>query len=153
MYIMTSRRGFRTGSNSYGQFWFGGSTFPGFLFKKNIGVASRRSTQFTPGGTTICNQPNEFWNKYTPGAGVGASSTSTRRAKMIYATSCIAGQTCGKFYVQLGQNQIRPSQYNNPGSNLSINPPAPQAIYYTPGYSKNNQINPNVTPNISQMLI
>ena len=34
---MSSYKGFRTGSNSYGQFWFGGSTFPGFLYKKNVG--------------------------------------------------------------------------------------------------------------------
>lgn len=110
---MSSRKGFRTGSGSYGQFWFGGNSFPGFLYKKNTGVGSRRSTQFTPGGTTICNQPNEFWNKYTPGAGVGASNIATRRAKMIYATSCNNTQQCGKFYVELGQNQIRPSQYTN----------------------------------------
>lgn len=33
---MSSYKGFRTGSNSYGQFWFGGSTFPGFLYKKML---------------------------------------------------------------------------------------------------------------------
>ena len=131
---MSSRKGFRTGSNSYGQFWFGGNSFPGFLYKKNIGSGARRSTQLTPGGTLITNQPNEFWNKYTPGAGVGGSSVATRRAKMRLATSCTSGQQCGKFLTQLGQDQIRPSQYNNPGSNLSIYPPAPQMIYYTPGY-------------------
>jgi hypothetical protein len=129
---MSSRKGFRTGSNSYGQFWFGGNTFPGFLFKKNVGVGARRSTQFTPGGTTICNQPNEFWNKYIPGAGVGASSVATRRSKMIYATSCNDRQKCGRFYTQLGQNQIRPSIYNIPSTNLSIYPPPPQLIYYNP---------------------
>ena len=84
---MSNRKGFRTSSNSYGQFWFGGNSFPGFLYKKNLGVGTRRSTQFTPGGTSISNQPNEFWNKYTPGAGVGASSIATRRSKMIRATS------------------------------------------------------------------
>lgn len=149
---MSSRKGFRTGSNSYGQFWFGGSTFPGFLYKKNVGVGARRSTQFTPGGTTICNQPNEFWNKYTPGSGVGASSVATRRAKMIHATSCDAGQKCGRYYVQLGQNQLKPNFYNNPSSNLSVYPPAPQIIYYTPGFSTNPSFNPNVTPTIHQML-
>lgn len=128
---MSIHRGFRTGSNSYGQFWFGGNSFPGFLYKKNVGVGTRRSTQFTPGGTNICNQPNEFWNKYTPGAGVGASNIATRRAKIIHATSCTTGQQCGKFLTQLGQNQFRPSIYNNPSSNLSVYPPAPQLIYYT----------------------
>jgi len=119
---MSSRKGFRTTSNSYGQFWFGGSSFPGFLYKKNVGVGGRRSTQLIPGGTTISNKPNEFWNKYTPGSGVGASSIATRRAKMINATSCSNGQNCGRFYTELGQNQIRVSQYNNPGSNLSVYP-------------------------------
>ena len=122
------------GSNSYGQFWFGGNTFPGFLFKKNIGVASRRSTQFTPGGNTICNQPINLWNKYTPGSGVGGSNIATRRAKMIHATVCDAGQKCGRFYTQLGQDQNRPSIYNNPSSNLSVYPPAPQAVYYPPNF-------------------
>jgi len=100
---MSSRRGFRTGSNSYGQFWFGGNSFPGFLYKKNVGVGGRRSTRFTPGGTTITNQPNEFWNKYKPGnGGVGASSIATRRAKMIHATVCEQEGKCGNFYKYLG---------------------------------------------------
>ena len=130
---MSSRKGFRTTSNSYGQFWFGGSSFPGFLYKKNLGAGARRSTQFTPGGTLITNQPNEFWNKYTPGSGVGGSSVATRRAKMRLATSCANGQQCGRFYTQLGQNQIRPSQYTNPGSNLSVYPPVPNyAGHITP---------------------
>ena len=84
---MSNHKGYRTSSNSYGQFYFGGNSFPGFLYKKNLGVGTRRSTQFTPGGTSISNQPTEFWNKYIPGAGVGASSISTRRSKMIRATS------------------------------------------------------------------
>lgn len=148
---MSNNKGFRTGSGSYGQFWFGGSTFPGFLYKKNTGVGARRSTQLTPGGTRITNQPNEFWNKYTPGSGVGASSVATRRSKMIKATSCNNNQQCGRFLTQLGQNQIRPSQYTNYRSNLSVYPPSP--IYYTPGYSRNPNINPNFTPSKEQMLL
>lgn len=35
---MSNSKGFRTSSNSYGQFWFGGNSFPGFLYKKNMGV-------------------------------------------------------------------------------------------------------------------
>jgi len=126
---MSSRKGYRSFSNSYGQFWFGGNSFPGFFYKRNLGAGARRSTQLTPGGTLITNQPNEFWNKYTPGAGVGGSSVATRRARMIRATSCTNGQQCGKFYTQLGQDQLRPSIYNNPGSNLSVYPPGPN-IYY-----------------------
>lgn len=126
---MSSRKGNRTFSNSYGQFWFGGNSFPGFLYKKNLGVGSRRSTQFVPGGSLVSNQPNEFWNKYTPGSGVGGSSVATRRAKMLHATTCTNGQQCGKFYSQLGQDQIRPSIYNNPGSNLSVYPQGPNVYY------------------------
>jgi len=147
---MSSYKGFRTGSNSYGQFWFGGSTFPGFLYKKNVGVGGRRSTQFTPGGTTTCNQPTDLFNKYTPGAGVGASSVATRRSKMINATSCNRSQQCGKFLTQLGQNQIRVNRYNNPSSNLSVYPQGP--TYFTPGYSTDPNFNPNKTPTIFQML-
>ena len=141
---------FSTGSNSNGQFWFGGNTFPGFLFKKNTGVGGRRSTKFNPGGNTTCNQTRNLWNKYIPGSGVGASSVATRRHKLINATSCNATQQCGRFYVQLGQNQIRPSQYNNYRSNLSVYPRTP--LYYTPGYSTDPSINPNVTPTRYQML-
>jgi hypothetical protein len=109
---------FGRGSGSNGQFWFGGTTFPGFLFKKNVGVGARRSTKFAAGGNITCNQPTDLWNKYTPGAGVGASSVATRRAKMIHATSCNSTQQCGTFLRQLGQNQIRVSQYTNHRSNL-----------------------------------
>jgi len=114
-----SNTSFGTGSNSYGQFWFGGSTFPGFLYKRNLGVGGRRSTKMTPGGNITCNQPGDIWNKYTPGAGVGASSVASRRAKMRLATSCSNGQKCGKFYVELGQNQIRPSQFTTYNSNFT----------------------------------
>jgi hypothetical protein len=142
---------FRTGSNGYGQFWFGGSTFPGFLYKKNIGAGGRRSTKFAAGGNITCNQPTQLWNKYISGAGVGASNTSNRRSKLINATSCNNNQQCGRFIAQLGQNQIRPSQYTNYRSNLSVYPQTP--LYFTPGYSVNPHINPNFTPQLNQMLI
>jgi hypothetical protein len=141
---------FRTGSNGYGQFWFGGSSFPGFLYKRNIGSGNKRSTKFNAGGNITCNQPTFLWNKYISGAGVGASSTSNRRAKMINATSCNNNQQCGRFYTELGQNQIRVSQYNNYRSNLSVYPDTP--LYFTPGYSVNKNINPNTTPTIYGML-
>jgi hypothetical protein len=77
---------------SNGQFWFGGSTFPGFMFKKNLGVGGRRSTKMNPGGNITCNSQTYLYNKYTPGAsGVGASSTSNRRAKNRLATVCRSG--------------------------------------------------------------
>lgn len=106
-------KSYRTSSQGYGQFWFGGNTFPGFLYKKNVGVGARRSTQMTPGGTMVINQPNEFWNKYTPGSGVGASNIAVRRSKLIHSTVCYPGQQCGRFYTQLGQNQLRVSQYES----------------------------------------
>lgn len=114
-----SNSSFGSGSGSYGQFWFGGSSFPGFLYKRNLGVGGRRSTKMTPGGNITCNQPTTLWNKYTPGAGVGASSVASRRAKMRLATSCTNGQLCGKFFVELGQNQIRPSQFTTNNSNFT----------------------------------
>jgi hypothetical protein len=89
--LVTMSSAFGTGPSN-GQFWFGGSTFPGFMFKKNNGVAGRRSTKMNPGGNITCNGPVYLYNKYTPGAsGVGASSTSNRRAKNRLATVCRSG--------------------------------------------------------------
>ena len=73
---------------SNGSFWYGRSTgFPGFLYKRNTGVGARRSTKMGPGG--VCNSSTDINNKYKPGqGGVGASSTSNRRAKNRHATIC-----------------------------------------------------------------
>jgi len=92
------------GSNSFGQFWYGGNKFPGFLYKKNTGVGARRSTKMAPGGNITCNGPTYLYNKYNPGqGGVGASSTSNRRAKNRLATLCsLPNRSCGKFYTYLG---------------------------------------------------
>jgi hypothetical protein len=112
---------FGKGSNSYGQFWFGGNSFPGFLYKKNVGVGGRRSTKMVPGGTTTSNTYQDVNNKYIPGAGVGASSLAVRRAKMIHSTTCQNnGQQCGRFYTELGQNQIRPSQTTTYNANFFV---------------------------------
>jgi hypothetical protein len=111
---------FGRGSNSNGQFWYGNATnFPGFLYKKNLGVGARRSTKFTAGGNITtncsCGTPNNLYNKYKPGTGgVGASSIANRRAKNRLASVCNNGNetysTCGKFYQYLGR-------YNNYTSN------------------------------------
>ena len=94
---------FGNGSNSNGQFWFGGNTFPGFLYKKNVGVGGRRSTKFAAGGNTTCNTYQYLYNKYKPGqGGVGASSIANRRAKNRLATVC-EGQKCFPCYNTLGQ--------------------------------------------------
>jgi hypothetical protein len=104
---------FGNGSNSNGQFWYGNTTnFPGFLYKKNVGVGGRRSTKFNPGGNTTCNTYQNVNNKYKPGqGGVGASSIANRRAKNRLASVCggINGK-CGPFYPYLGR-------YNNYTSN------------------------------------
>ena len=95
---------FGTGSNSNGNFWYGRSTgFPGFLYKKNVGVGGRRSTKMTPGGNITTNIPSNVNNKYRPGTGgVGASSIATRRAKNRLATVCGANK-CFPCYMTLGQ--------------------------------------------------
>jgi len=112
---MSYFKGFGTGSNSNGQFWYGGNTFPGFLYKRNNGVGGRKNPKY---GLITGGQTN-IWNKYTPGAGVGGSSVATRRAKMRLATSCNKNQQCGRFYAELGQNQIRPSQFTTYNSNFT----------------------------------
>jgi hypothetical protein len=97
---------FKTGSNSYGNFWYGNSTnFPGFLYKKNVGVGGRRSTKMNPGGNITCNSSTYLYNKYKPGSsGIGASSTSNRRAKNRAATVCRGNNSqCGAFYTYLGR--------------------------------------------------
>jgi uncharacterized repeat protein (TIGR02543 family) len=134
---MSSYNGFRTGSNSYGQFWFGGNSFPGFLYKKNVGVGTRRSTQFTPGGTITCNQPNYLYNKYKPGnGGVGASSISNRRAKNRLATVCV-NNNCFPCFSTLGQYSNYTHNPNGfipcPGTinitNSSSSTPSPSGTY------------------------
>jgi len=95
-----------TSSNSNGQFWYGSQTnFPGFLYKRNVGVGGRRSTKFNPGGNTFCNKSRYLYYKYKPGTGgVGASSISNRRAKNRMASVCTGENGhCGAFYQYLGR--------------------------------------------------
>ena len=97
---------FGTGSISNGQFWYGSSTnFPGFLYKKNVGVGGRRSTKMNPGGNITCNSSTYLYNKYKPGlGGVGASSIANRRAKNRLASVCNGVNShCGSFYPYLGR--------------------------------------------------
>jgi len=83
---------------SNGQFWVGDF---GFLYKKNVGVGGRRTTQFR--SSALCNTPQYLYNKYSPGqGGVGAQSIANRRAKNRLATICYKNQACGKFYPYLG---------------------------------------------------
>jgi hypothetical protein len=94
---------------SNGQFWYGSATnFPGFLYKKNVGVGGRRSTKMGAGGNITCNSSTYLYNKWKPGqGGVGASSIANRRAKNRLASVC-GGQNgkCFPCFNTLGQ-------YNN----------------------------------------
>ena len=111
---------FGTGSNSSGQFWFGQY---GFLYKKNVGVGGRRSTKMNPGGNITCNGNTYLYNKYKPGGGgVGASSTSNRRAKNRLAAVC-QEQKCFPCFNTLGL-------YNNYTGNPNgfIPCPAPDTV-------------------------
>ena len=109
---------------SNGQFWFGGSTFPGFLYKKNVGVGARRSTKMAPGGNITCNKVTYLYNKYKPGVNwVGASSIANRRAKNCLASVCGGGNSqCGPFYQYLGR-------YNNYTENPNGYFPYPPSQY------------------------
>ena len=115
---------FGSGSSN-GQFWFGGSSFPGFLYKKNLGVGGRRSTKMNPGGNITCNSSTYLYNKYTPGAsGIGASSMSNRRAKNRLATVCRSGSgTNNCFPCQPTLGQYSNYTHNPNGYYSCISPP------------------------------
>jgi hypothetical protein len=128
----------RISSTSYGQFWYGNTTnFPGFLYKKNVGVGGRRSTKFNPGGNVYCNKSRGLYNKYKPGLnGVGATSTSNRRAKNRLASVCGgANSQCGPFYQYLGR-------YNSYTENPNGYFPYPTNIYH--GHPVKNFISPAI---------
>lgn len=121
---------FGSASNSNGQFWYGSQTnFPGFLYKKNVGVGGRRSTKFGAGGNTTCNTYQYLYNKYKPGqGGVGASSIAVRRAKNRQATICI-NNNCFPCYMSLGQYSNYTHNPNGFYSCLTI-PITPTPTYY-----------------------
>lgn len=67
--------------HSYGQLWFGTPTFPGFLYKKQMGGGVRRVTMFRPGPSVGCSIPTTLYNTYRPNMnGVGAVTRANRRA-------------------------------------------------------------------------
>jgi uncharacterized repeat protein (TIGR02543 family) len=137
---------FGSGSSSNGQFWYGNTTnFPGFLYKKNLGVGGRRSTKMAPGGNTTCNSATDLYNKYKPGGGgVGASSTANRRAKNRLATVCGSSNKCFPCYNTLGQYSNYTHNPNGfvpcPGTINIISPtptPTPPSGPYTVTYVGN----------------
>jgi uncharacterized repeat protein (TIGR02543 family) len=115
---------------SNGQFWYGSTTnFPGFLYKKNVGVGGRRSTKMNPGGGVTCNSSTDLYNKYKPGGGgVGASSTANRRAKNRLASVCGSNNKCFPCYNTLGQ-------YSNYTHNPNGFVPCPGTINISSGGS------------------
>ena len=133
---MSHWKAFGTGSNSNGNFWYGNSTnFPGFLYKKNVGVGGRRSTIMSPGGNITCNNSTYLYNKYKPGTGgVGASNISNRRAKNRMASVCTGNNSqCGAFYTYLGR-------YDNYTGN-------PNGYFpYPPAQMAGNQVTTFVSP-------
>jgi len=62
---------------TYGNFYFGQN---GFFYKKKSS-GSRRN----PSIGLICNQPQNIWNQYVSGSGVGGHSIATRRAALLRA--------------------------------------------------------------------
>lgn len=79
---------------TYGNFYYGKN---GFFFKKSGAIGAR----YNPSLAAICNQPQDVNNRYVPGSGVGASSTSQRRAKLIHAYRSVP-QKCGNDLTRLG---------------------------------------------------
>jgi len=91
-----------------GNFWVGAG---GFNYKRSSGAGGRRN--FSLGAIT--NQPADVNNKYVPGAGVGASSISNRRARLIRSTSCTSTYPCNRSFARLGL------QHNGNGNNYAVN--------------------------------
>jgi hypothetical protein len=78
-----------------GSYWVGRG---GFNYKRSGGGGNHRI--FSLGA--IANRPQDVNNKYVPGAGVGASSIATRRAKLLHSTVCSDQYPCSKSYSRLG---------------------------------------------------
>ena len=79
----------------YGNFYVGSG---GFVYKRNPGGGNHRTFPLGAMGNT----PHDVNNRYVPGAGVGASSISNRRARLIKAATCTAPYPCSKEYALLG---------------------------------------------------
>ena len=78
-----------------GQFWYGKG---GFAYKKT-GAGGVRKNQ--PIGL-ITGVPADVNTKFVYGSGVGALTTSVRRAQLKYATVCDPERPCGPFLSKLG---------------------------------------------------
>lgn len=78
-----------------GSYWVGRG---GFNYKRSGGGGARRNL---PLGL-ITNQPADVNNTYVVGAGVGASSRATRRAKMLHATLNTPQYPYNRIFNRLG---------------------------------------------------
>ena len=92
------------GSSSFGHYGMEEINYLVLKYKKKNGVGARSSNKMGPGGNITCNGFTNLFTKFRPGTGgVGASSTSNRRAKNRLATICsLPNNGCGKFYTYLG---------------------------------------------------
>ena len=70
----------------------------GFQYKRMGGGGNRKN----PAYGLITGIPADVNNKYVPGAGVGASSIATRRAKLLRSTVCTEQYPCNQSYSRLG---------------------------------------------------
>jgi len=95
---------------TYGSFYFGKD---GFLYKKNKNVGSRRNLSIG----LICNQPQNIWNKYVSGSGVGGHSVATRRAALYRATKPVYNAEFGQCITTLGLF----SKYASGSNNYTLN--------------------------------
>lgn len=79
----------------YGNFYVGKG---GFQYKRSGGGGNRKNPPFG----LITGVYADVNNTYVPGAGVGASSIATRRAKLLRSTICTQQYPCSKSYSRLG---------------------------------------------------
>ena len=79
----------------YGNFYVGKS---GFQYKKAAGGGAHRVFPLGAMGNT----PHTVDNSFVPGSGVGASTTSVRRARLLKATKCSPTYPCAKTFSKLG---------------------------------------------------
>lgn len=79
----------------YGNFYVGKG---GFQYKRQGGGGNR----YNPPIGMITGVYADVNNKYVPGAGVGASSIATRRAKLLHSTVCSPQYPCSNSYSRLG---------------------------------------------------
>jgi hypothetical protein len=94
---------------TYGNLYYGKE---GFFYKRSSVGGVRRVLSIG----SICNQPQNIFNKYVNGSGVGASSVFARRAKINRAAFCNSTGRC-----VIGKNipsPIQPSlyMYGDPGA-------------------------------------